>query len=653
MRHLILGTAGHVDHGKTALIKALTQIDCDTHKEEKKRGITINLGFSHLELPTGDSLGIIDVPGHKDFIKTMVAGAFGIDLVLLVIAADSGIMPQTKEHLNIIETLGVKHGIIVLNKADLVDKEMLELAELEISDYLEGSVFESAPIVAVSSTKGTGLDKLLITIEEVSKNLNQRSAQGVFRLYIDRIFTVSGKGCVLTGSVLGGTLQSGSTAFLGPENDKQLRIRSMERHGQSVEVIYAGDRAALNVSGLKTEDFSRGMLLSKVPHDSTQMLDAQLSMFGDEIKIGTWSNVLFFTGTFECAAKMHLLDVEELSQGEKAFIQLHLDKPACMMSKDRFIIRNSSNTMTIGGGSILDPSPLHHRKRTPKLIHKLQLLAKAVLDSDHLFGIIDHELHKQNQPVFIEELAGKIGHNSDFLTNEIQEHNEGSIVMLVSDNKTILVSQEVHRKYGERITTIIRQHHEKYFLSEEGLEIKDLSGKTGLKNKDLSNLYLKAVTSQLTEAGILKKIEESYSLVSHQPRIDSKTKTQLESIKKVIKDAGYQTMVLADIEKQFVNKSLISKDQLKMYLQYLTNQGSIYFSEGEYIHQDHFQTVQRILLSELVKRGQGINEKDFRLLIDSSKSFVKAMTRLMISNNIVTQESYYIKITDVGRSQLG
>ncbi|MCD4697331.1 MAG: selenocysteine-specific translation elongation factor, partial [Bacteroidales bacterium] len=264
MKHLILGTAGHVDHGKTALIKAITNIDCDTHKEEKERGITINLGFTHYNLPSGESIGIVDVPGHKDFIKTMVAGAYGIDVVLLVVAADSGIMPQTEEHLRIIEMLGIEQGIVALTKADLVDEETLELAELEISEFLEGTKFENAPIIPVSSVTGKGIPELLETIGKILPEIKEKEKSDRFRMYIDRIFNVKGVGFVVTGSVLEGEISTGKDLYLLPGKSKKIKIRNLERHGEIVEKVFSGDRAAINLSGMKFENYSRGMVLSNI-----------------------------------------------------------------------------------------------------------------------------------------------------------------------------------------------------------------------------------------------------------------------------------------------------------------------------------------------------------------------------------------------------
>ncbi|NQU31921.1 MAG: selenocysteine-specific translation elongation factor [Bacteroidetes bacterium] len=651
MRHLIIGTAGHVDHGKTALIKALTNIDCDTHKEEKERGITINLGFSHILLPSGDSLGIIDVPGHKDFIKTMVAGAFGIDLVLLVIAADSGIMPQTKEHLNIIETLGVKKGIIVLNKADLVDEEMMEMAELEVIEYLEGSVFESAPIVAVSSRTKQGLDILVTEIEKLAAQSDDRPKNEVFRMYIDRIFTVSGLGCVVTGSVLGGNLQSGSTLYLGPDLNKQLKVRSIERHGETVNEVSGGDRAALNLTGLKTEEYSRGMILSNKILESTQMIDVQFNMFTDDQILGRWSSIIFYSGTFECMAKMHLLDKDQLVLGETAFVQLHLDKSACLMTNDKFIVRNSSNTLSLGGGVILDTKPLHHRKRTPKLISSLQNLANAILYSEHLFGLINYEVQKKAQPIFVCELSESLGQPSELILDEIQKFNKGSIQLFNNADRSIAINNDLHSKYRNQIIEILQQHHKKIYLLEEGLALKDFHGKIDIREKELAKLYMEALIDQMLNDGLLKEAGQSIALKSHEVKLDKKSLVQLDWLENEIKNYGRHTPLLSEIEKLALSKN-ISKDQLKMRLQYLVKIGKLYFSEGEYIHEEHVRVVKQILLSELINRDQGINEKDTRLLIDSSKNFLKAITRIFLSLGYVNQETYYINITEEGKKQI-
>jgi selenocysteine-specific elongation factor len=327
MKHLIMGTAGHVDHGKTSLVKALTRIDCDTHVEEKKRGITIHLGFAHLDLGDGETLGIVDVPGHKDFIHTMVGGASGIDFVLLVIAADSGIMPQTREHLNIMRILGIKRGIIVLTKADLVDTELLAMVREEVRELVAGTFLENAPMVDVSAKTGAGLEALQDAIRTLVQQSEAKPEAGVFRLFVDRIFTVSGFGTVVTGSVLSGKVRTGDTLYLLPGKEDGYRVRRLERHGAEVSEIVAWDRSSINLVGLEKADFRRGMLLSDRLLRASTMIDARLEIYEPEVALGHWSQVIFHVGTHEQQARLHLLDKDKLKAGETALVQIHLREP--------------------------------------------------------------------------------------------------------------------------------------------------------------------------------------------------------------------------------------------------------------------------------------------------------------------------------------
>jgi len=408
MNHLIIGTAGHVDHGKTSLIKVLTNIDCDTHREEKERGITINLGFSHIELPHGDSLGIVDVPGHKDFINTMVGGACGIDMVLLVIAADKGIMPQTIEHINIITALGIRKGVVALTKIDLVDEELAEIASFEISNYLEQSTLKGAPVVGFSSVTGEGKEELINAIATVASQLEPRKVGSLFRMYIDRIFTVKGFGSVVTGSVLGGKIEVGKDLYLLPGNFPKLRVRSLERHGSQVESVVAGDRAAINLIGIKNEDFIRGMMIADKQLSETLMVDAAISSFDTDNPFPVWSNITFISGTFESQARMHLLSNIGEHNNLLALVQIHLNKPAILLVKDKFIIRNTSCTLTLGGGYVIDASPLHHRKITPKLIDYLTGLNNNILGDYGVIQLVIMELKKEPRPFSPDEIAQRL-----------------------------------------------------------------------------------------------------------------------------------------------------------------------------------------------------------------------------------------------------
>lgn len=648
MKHLIIGTAGHVDHGKTALIKALTDIDCDTHREEKERGITINLGFSHLTLPTGESLGIVDVPGHKDFIKTMVAGAFGIDIVLLVVAADSGIMPQTIEHLKIIEMLGVKKGIVVINKADLVDKEMLELAELEIAEYLEKTTFADSPVVPVSSITSQGINELVEEISKMFPAIKDKKESGQFRMYIDRIFNVKGIGFVVTGSVLDGKLETGKDLYLLPGKNKKVKVRNIQRHGDSVNEVISGDRAAINLAGLKLDDYQRGMVLSDKVIEDTQMIDATFTLFEENYQIGLWSKVIFYTGTFECAARMHLLDFDTLDPGQTAIVQLHLEKPVCLLNKDKYILRNSSNDITLGGGDIIDVQPLHHKKRTPKLIEALKDLVGATLESDKLINLIKIELRKNNAPAFPEVIAERLGLELNKIIQEREENEDGSIHIFDVNGKKILVSKDIQSNYYQAVIDYLISYHQKNSILEEGVETKEFYGKFGFATNEAGKLYLDALMEIIFQEGITKKIGNTWALKEHEVKIDLKTREQLKWLEDTIFQIGMDKPVEKDIAALAVDQK-INKERLKMFLKYLGRKNVLVFHEGEFLHAAILDKCRKLLLNDLKDKDRGINEKDFRLLINGTKKMVQFVLSIFIAEGIVTKETFYILLTEKGR----
>ncbi|MFY9592245.1 MAG: selenocysteine-specific translation elongation factor, partial [Bacteroidales bacterium] len=419
MKHLIIGTAGHIDHGKTSLIQLLSGIDCDTHKQEKERGITISLGFSHVGLPSGQVLGIIDVPGHKDLIDTMISGASSINLVLLVIAADEGIMPQTSEHLNIINALGIKHGIIVLSKIDLVDEELVEIAKSEIKDFVQNSILENSPIIGVSSHTGEGKDNLILELENFVKSYQETEFKDNFRMYIDRLFVVKGHGSVVTGSVLDGKLESGEEVFLLPSNSKKFRVRAMEKYGKPTEIVQKGDRAAINLIGLKQEDFTRGMLISKNEIVSTKLIDVYISSFDLVPTLKLWTDIIFISGTYQSMGKMHLIDKEKLFAGDDAIAQIHLEKDFVGEIKDRFIFRNSSDDISLGGGFVIDNQPLHHKRRNLELSQKLRNIATNLIQGNELESNILRIIEKEPRPFGIDEIVEKTLSSKEEILSEI------------------------------------------------------------------------------------------------------------------------------------------------------------------------------------------------------------------------------------------
>jgi selenocysteine-specific elongation factor len=390
MKSVIVGTAGHIDHGKTSLVKALTGIDADRLEEEKRRGITIDIGFAHLEFPAPNGeklrLGFVDVPGHERFVRNMLAGVGGIDLVLLVIAADEGIKPQTREHFDICRLLSVKRGITVLTKSDTVDADTLEVVRLEVDDFLRGSFLDPAhsPIVPVSALTGSGLDELRTALAKVATEVPARDSTALARLPIDRVFTMKGFGTVVTGTLVSGTIRKEEELEVFPIG-KRLRVRGVQVHGAAADQAIAGQRTALNLAGISTDDLSRGMTLAAPDtFQSTSRLDVSLSLLPSAKPLKDLARVHFHAFTMEAIAEVRLHGAKQIAPGGQGYAQLRLAEPTLLLPGDRFILRQFSPVVTIGGGVVLDAAPMPKMK-TKHVQEFLTLLehdpAEAMLDA--------------------------------------------------------------------------------------------------------------------------------------------------------------------------------------------------------------------------------------------------------------------------------
>ncbi len=377
-RHLVLGTAGHIDHGKTALIKALTGTDTDRLAEEKERGISIELGYAELELPSGTTMSVVDVPGHERFVRNMVAGASGIDIFLLVVAADDGVMPQTREHMAIIEMLDIPQGVVAITKIDLVDEEMAELVQADIEDFLAATPYSDAPIVSVSSRTGAGLPLLLGLLEEAASRAQQAHAtDGVARLPVDRVFTLKGIGTVVTGTLWSGRICAEDSLRLMPD-DLPCRARTVQVHNHSVECAESGYRVAVNLAGINRERLQRGQMVIKGEGlTTTYMVDARVTLLPtapQALKYG--AQVRFHHGTADATAKLMFADRDRLAPGESCYAQVRLKTKIVPAKGDRFIIRSLSPVTTIGGGVVIDPHPHKHGKGEAQ-VRRLEVLEKG------------------------------------------------------------------------------------------------------------------------------------------------------------------------------------------------------------------------------------------------------------------------------------
>lgn len=379
---LVLGTAGHIDHGKSALVKALTGTDPDRLPEEKERGVTIELGFARLALPSGRTMGVVDVPGHERFVRQMVAGATGIDIVLLVVAADDGIMPQTREHLAIIDLLGIDRGVVAITKSDLAEPDWLALVEDDVRGLLRGTSIGGAPVVAVSARTGAGLDELLAQLDAVAAETHARHADLPFRLPVDRVFTISGAGTVVTGTLWSGSVRRDDAVELYPTHAK-ARVRSVQVHSSAVEVGTAGQRVALNLVGVDVDDVTRGDIAAAPGTLAvTDRFDALFTyLAGNERPLVSGTRVHVHHGTREVLGRILLMDGEEIARGQRAYAQVRLEESLAPRYDDRFIVRSYSPTLTIGGGVVLDVSPPRRTRPRPAERELLDALAAHDIDA--------------------------------------------------------------------------------------------------------------------------------------------------------------------------------------------------------------------------------------------------------------------------------
>jgi selenocysteine-specific elongation factor len=461
-----IGTAGHIDHGKSTLVKALTGIDPDRLAEEKARGMTIDLGFAWLKLPGGREVGIVDVPGHEGFIKNMLAGVGGIDAALLVVAADEGIMPQTREHLAILDLLGVRRGVVALTKADLVDEEWIELVREEVAEQLKPTTLASAEIIPVSAYTGEGLPELVAQFERIFDETEDRQNIARPRLPIDRVFTMTGFGTVVTGTQLDGVFKTGQEVEVQPQGLK-TRIRSLQMHRRQVEVTTPGNRVAMNLVNVSRNELERGNVVALPGQlQRTMLIDVRLQLLADAARpLGHNTQIDFYSGSQEVPAKVRLLDVEELKPGKSALAQIRLRSPALVARRDRFILRISSPSSTIGGGEVIDVHPRYHRRFQQPVLEALETLERGSPDELVLSAL---DRRRETIRPGAKSIRGLVGYE----LTEIAKQSNLSRDVTLQTLETLLTEERV-RKVGslwfaqtvwealkeESVRLVSEQHH--------------------------------------------------------------------------------------------------------------------------------------------------------------------------------------------------
>jgi selenocysteine-specific elongation factor len=552
MKSIILGTAGHIDHGKTALVKALTGIDADRLEEEKRRGITIDLGFAHLELaaPSGEKirLGFIDVPGHERFVRNMLAGVGGIDLVLMVIAADESIKPQTREHFEICRLLSIPRGITVITKADLVDEDTLSVVRLEIEDFVRGSFLDAsrAPIVPVSALKGTGLDELKREIVRLSAEVPARDTEALFRLPIDRVFTMKGFGAVITGTLIAGTVKKEEEIEVFPAR-KRARVRTVQVHGSMTDRAVAGQRTALNLAGVQLEELARGMTLAAPGVFSpTQKLEAQISLLKDARPLKNRARVHLHAFSSETIAEVALHGVNELKPGATAFAQLRTADPLLLLPGDRAILRQFSPVVTIGGAVVLDAFPLHRQKKEP-LLAFLRTLAGGSRQETLMARIA----RRGHQGFSIAEAVRETGWKQSALQPIVAGLVQQKQIIQVGD---YLLSSVAVQSTREKILATLEAFHKANPLV-GGISKEELREKLDLHQSVMETLLAQLAKDRKTEAS-----GEQIRLAGRGVELKDEEAKAKQQIEKAFADAGLKVPLLKEVlEKLPVDKARAQK----------------------------------------------------------------------------------------------
>ena len=543
MKNIIVGTAGHIDHWKTTLIKALTGRNTDRWEEEQRRGITIDLGFTYFDLKNGDRVGIIDVPGHEKFINNMVAGVVGMDLVLLVVAADEGIMPQTREHMDILGLLGIKKSILVINKCDLVDEEWLELVEEEIQEELEGTFLEGAPVVKVSAATGQGLDELTDTIQQLmSDEVVAKDTQTIPRLPIDRAFTLSGFGTIITGTLISGTITREDVLEMYPIG-KECKIRNIQVHEQNQDKCYAGQRVAINLSNVKKKEIRRGCVLApKNSMKNTDLLDVKLKVLEDSMRILTNHERLhLYTGTSEILCRAVLLDKEQIGPGEEGLVQLRLEEEIAVKRGDRFVVRFYSPMETIGGGIVLEPNPVRKKRFDAQAIEELKKKESGSLGDVMELQIKEHG----DTMITLAELAKVMAHSVDELKEYLEELEEsGTIFVFPMKKDTYLWHRDSEFAVRQKIEETLQKYHSEHPY------------RYGMKKAEIHNTFLKkikpnifdAYIERMTGENVYGRREEYLSLPGYEVPKDAMYLQTEKLIEDTFEKAGYDFVRFSEID---------------------------------------------------------------------------------------------------------
>lgn len=607
MKNIVIGTAGHIDHGKTTLVRALTGRNTDTLPEEMKRGISINLGFTYFDLPSGKRAGIVDVPGHERFIKNMIAGACGIDIALLVVAATEGVKPQTLEHADIISFLGITEGLIVLTKCGAADEDMRELAAQDVRETLSETFFADKEIIMVDSISGSGLDELIAKIDELAAKAEERSSQTSARLNIDRVFTKKGFGAVVTGTLSEGKISLGDELCVyhyGNDEISKAKIKNIQVHEENLQTAYAGQRAALNLAGLKASDIARGdVLAAEGTVIRTNIADAQItSAANTKINLKMWDRLRVYLGSKEIFARFVPLweqSKESLEPGESCFCQLRFEEDVYIKKDDVFVIRRYSPMETIGGGKILDPAPKKRRKVSEDDINSLSVKLQGS-ETD----VVDGILKKSKEPMTVKAIAALASQSETQVEDALKELLEASVSVAID---SFYFHIDTIDNWRIKLMEIISSFHNKFGLK-PGMAKEELRSKAALP---LKAKEFDALLSIFCTDNTLKMSENIVSLYTFEQKYTEAQKKIYDKIEKSYLDAKYMPPTKAEVASDRVSlevfESMIKKTLVPL-------------DDVNFLHIKHMESAKEMIKAHALKNGS-LTLAEFRDMTGSSRKY--------------------------------
>ena len=626
MKHVIIGTAGHVDHGKTLLVKALTGIDTDRLVEEKKRGITIELGFAHLDFDNGLQAGIVDVPGHEKFIKNMLAGAGGIDLAMLVVAADEGFMPQTEEHLEILSLLGIKDGLVVITKCDMADPDWIDMVREDVAARVEGTFLEGKPIYQVSAYTGQGIPELRSALAELVQKADEKNLRTPFRLPIDRVFSVDGFGTVVTGTLIEGAVSVGDPAEVLPDQ-LAVRVRNLQVHGKDVPTAYAGQRVAINLAGVKKAELERGDTIA-APGSArvSRMLDVRLyNVKNSQRTILTGSQVHLYHGSSVRLCKVVLLDREALEPGQDCYAQLRMTENLATKPGDRFVIRFYSPLETIGGGVVLDDDPRRHKAGDQAVLDSLAIKESGSGDEKLIQAVAEGG---QSLPA-LDKLAVQLNMHRDELERALGDLCAAGKLLEPLPGRYLALS--VLDGIWDSCRTLLEKYHRENPLH-AGMKVAELRQKL-LKTADQP--VADAILAELVREGKLKQVSDRYALSEFSVHLTKRQNAIRERLLKEYSQAGLETPGLDEV---YGNFAANEQTDCRQVVESLVTSGELVMLTPQIcIHPAVYQEVCRKTRDYLAAH-ETLALADFRDMLGTSRKYALAVLEYYDKNKILKKD---------------